>query len=241
MNRKIDCHFRSQTIKMASTPASNRPPLRRDAEANRRRILAAAHEVFRERGVGATLADVAAHAGVGLGTVYRRFANKEELVDALFDDMVDNVASLAQEAVADPDAWHGLVTSLEKACEVQAFDRGLREVMLGTGLGHQRQAQVLARIAPSMDLLLTRAKEQGALRPEIIPADIPMIQLMVAAVTDSTGRPDLRRRYLRLLLDGLRAQPGATTALPDVAFDDAAFMGAIDEASERQARERTAR
>lgn len=89
--------------------------------------------MFRERGLTATLNDVAAHAGVGVGTVYRRFANKEELVDALFDDMIDTVASLAQQALADPDAWHGLTTSLEKVCEVQAFDRGLREVMLGTG------------------------------------------------------------------------------------------------------------
>src|SRR6266851_723708 len=99
---------------MAASP--ERPTLRRDAELNRRRIIAAAREVFRERGLAATLDDVARHAGVGVGTVYRRFANKEELVDALFDDMIDTVAALAQEAVADPDAWRGLTTSLEKVC-----------------------------------------------------------------------------------------------------------------------------
>jgi AcrR family transcriptional regulator len=225
---------------MASTPAGSRPPLRRDAEANRRRVLVAAREVFRERGVEASLADIAAHAGLGLGTVYRRFANKEQLVDALFDDMVDELAALAQEALADPDAWHGLVTSLEKASEVQAFDRGLREVMFGTVAGPERQAQVLARIAPAMDELLDRAKAQGALRPDAVAVDIPMIQLMVASITDRTGRPDLWRRYLRLLLDGLQARPGATD-LPGIAIEGTEFMDAVDEAADREAHERRPR
>ena len=189
-----------------ASPAG-KPALRRDAELNRRRIIAAGHEVFRERGMAATLNDVAAHAGVGVGTVYRRFANKEELVDAVFDDMIDTAAVLAEEAAADPDAWHGLTTSLEKVCEIQAFDKGLREVMLGTGRGPQRQAQVRERIKPAVDLQLARAKEQGMLRADVGRADILMIQLMVAAVTDHTGQPDLWRRYLRLLLDGLRARP----------------------------------
>ncbi len=65
-------------------------PRRKDAERNRRRLLVAAREVFRDRGVAATLNDVAHHAGLGVGTVYRHFANKEELIDALFDDMVDD-------------------------------------------------------------------------------------------------------------------------------------------------------
>jgi AcrR family transcriptional regulator len=196
-----------------ASPAG-RTALRRDAELNRRRIIAAAHEVFRERGMAATLNDVAAHAGVGVGTVYRRFANKEELVDAVFDDMIDTVAALAEEAAADPDAWHGLTTSLEKVCEVQAFDKGLREVMLGTGRGPQRQAQVRERIKPAVDLQLARAKEQGMLRADIVRADILVIQLMVAAVTDHTGQPDLWRRYLRLLLDGLRARPDVAPLPP---------------------------
>ncbi|WP_405904859.1 helix-turn-helix domain-containing protein [Streptomyces sp. NBC_00828] len=226
---------------MASSPGTDRPPLRRDAEANRRRVLAAAREVFRERGVEASLSDIAAHAGLGLGTVYRRFSNKEELVDALFDDMVDTLASAAEEGLADPDPWRGLVTSMEKACEVQAFDRGLREVMLGASVGPRRQAQVLARITPAMDALIGRAKEQGALRADVMPVDIPMIQLMVAAVTDRTGQPDLWRRYLRLILDGLRAEPGAASDLPEIAVGGTGFMDALDESSEREARERAPR
>lgn len=116
-------------------------PRRKDAERNRRRLLAAAREVFRDRGVAATLNDVAHHAGLGVGTVYRHFANKEELIDALFEDMVETVDRYVHEAADEPDAWLGLTRALRQVCEVQAFDRGLREVMLGTGRGPGHRAR----------------------------------------------------------------------------------------------------
>ena len=188
-----------------------RPRLRKDAELNRRRILAAAREVFRDRGVAATLNDVAHHAGLGVGTVYRRFADKEELIDALFDDMVERVDRALHEALTEPDAWIGLTTALEKVCEDQAFDRGLREVMLGTGRGPQRQRQVRDRVDTAVDILIARAQQQGMLRPDVLPTDFPILQLMVGAVTDHTGAPDLWRRYLRIMIDGLRARPDTST------------------------------
>ena len=199
---------------MAERAEPGRPPLRRDAELNRRRLMVAAREVFRDRGLTATLDDVARHAGLGVGTAYRHFANKEELVDAVFDDMIDQVEASAREAAADPDPWRGLASSLEKVCELQAHDRGLREVMLGTGKAAQRHAVVDRRIKPLVDPLIARAKEQGTLRPDMEHLDLPMIQLMVAAVTDQTGEPDLWRRYLRLLLDGMRTQPEGSEPLP---------------------------
>jgi AcrR family transcriptional regulator len=188
-----------------------RPRLRKDAELNRQRVLAAAREVFRDRGVGATLNDVAHHAGVGVGTVYRRFADKEELIDALFDDMVENVDRTVHEALTEPDAWLGLTTALEKVCEVQAFDRGLREVMLGTGRGPQRQRQVRERVDTAVDILVARAQRQGMLRSDVIPADFAVLQLMIGAVTDHTDQPDLWRRYLGIVVDGLRARSDAST------------------------------
>jgi AcrR family transcriptional regulator len=223
----------------AERAARPRPRLRKDAELNRLRILAAAREVFRDRGVAATLNDVAHHAGLGVGTVYRRFSDKEELVDALFADMVNTVEAYTREALEHEDAWTGLVTALERVCEIQALDRGLREVMLGTGRGPQRQVQIQQRVAPVVDRLVAGAQEQGMLRPDVVPIDIPMIQLMVAAVTDHTGHPDLWRRYLRLLLDGLRSRPDAT-ALPNITLPDRQFMDAIDDSSARQARARSA-
>jgi AcrR family transcriptional regulator len=198
---------------MTTQPAA-RPKLRADAESNRRRIIAAAREVFRDRGVGATLDDVARHAGVGVGTVYRRFAGKEELLDLLVEDMIEVIAGHVQAGLDASDAWTGLTECVHHVCAEQAGDRGLREVMLGTGRGPERRAQIRERVGPMLDELVVRAQRAGKLRADLVSADVAMLQLMLAAITEHSGQPDLWRRYLVLLLDGLRAQPGAVTPLP---------------------------
>src|ERR1700712_4143530 len=104
-------------------------PLRKDAERNRERLLAAARELFATRGLGVTLNDIAHHAGVGVGTAYRRFANKEEVIDALFEQRLAAVADVAQEALDDPDAWNGLVAFISRAMHMQLGDLGLNQIM----------------------------------------------------------------------------------------------------------------
>ena len=96
-------------------------PLRRDAEMNRQRILRAASQVFTARGLQATLDDVARQAGVGVGTVYRRFPDKEALVDALFEDKLQALVTEAERALEAPDSWTGLVTLLNTGTNVGAF------------------------------------------------------------------------------------------------------------------------
>src|ERR1700709_2237861 len=110
---------------VAETPER---PLRKDAARNRERILAAAGEVFAERGLDVTLDDIAHHAGVGVGTVYRRFRDKEELIDALFDARMDAVVTAAQSALAADDPWLGLEGFFTTIFELLAADRGLREL-----------------------------------------------------------------------------------------------------------------
>src|SRR3954470_3515659 len=92
--------------------------LRRDAERNRRRILEAARRGFAERGLGITLDEIARLAGVGVGTVYRRFPNKELLIDALFEERIGEVVALARAAAGDEDAWRGLSRFLEGAVDL---------------------------------------------------------------------------------------------------------------------------
>src|ERR1700712_2178821 len=89
--------------------------LRKDAAVNRERLLTAASELFAERGLNVTLNDIAHHAGVGVGSAYRRFPNKEAVIDALFEKQLDDLASLAEQALQDADAWHGLVSFLERS------------------------------------------------------------------------------------------------------------------------------
>ncbi len=85
--------------------------------------------------------------------------------------------------------------------------------MLGTGNGPERHEQMRDRVVPRVDRLVASAKEQGALRPDIEPVDLPIIQLMLGAVTEHTGSPELWRRYLALMIDGMRARPD-TEGLP---------------------------
>ena len=83
--------------------------LRKDAQRNRQRVLIAARELFAAKGMEATLNDVARHAGVGVGTVYRRFATKDQLVEAIFEDGIAEVVHLAESALQHANSWQGLV------------------------------------------------------------------------------------------------------------------------------------
>lgn len=199
-------------------------PLRADAERNRRRILAAAAEVFAKRGLDAGLDEIARHAGVGTGTVYRRFPAKGLLIDALFESRMDDVLDLADAALAIEDAWAGLVHFLERSIEMQQADRGLKELLFGDG-GCSANGPG-ARFAGKMDLLLAtiatlveRAKASGQLRPDVSMTDLAVIQFMLHGVGafSATAQPDLWRRQFALLLDGLRAD-AATSALPVAAL-----------------------
>src|SRR3954463_1906613 len=98
---------------------STERPLRKDAERNRQRILTAAGELFTERGLGVTLDDIARHAGVGVGTVYRRYADKELLIDALFEQRPEMMCAIATDALELADPWDGIVHFFEQGSELQ--------------------------------------------------------------------------------------------------------------------------
>lgn len=195
--------------------STNARPLRRDAERNRQRILLAAQQMFAERGLDVSLDDIAAHAGLGVGTVYRRFPSKEDLVEALFEERLGDVVMAGERGLADPDAWHGLIGFLGDASALQATDRGLREVMLGSRFGHEHVGRLRDSLQPIATQLVARAQEQGRLRADLAAADVPLIAIMLGAVVDYAGRtqPDIWRRYLSIIVDGLRAEPGAATPL----------------------------
>src|SRR3954447_6512952 len=112
-------------------PPNDRPLLRRDAERNRQRILAAARKLIAERGLGVGYEEIAREADVGVGTVYRRFPSRDELFHELFYDRVDAVVGLAEEALAVEDPWEGLCQFMQRDFELQSSDRGLREFLLG--------------------------------------------------------------------------------------------------------------
>lgn len=190
--------------------------MRSDAERNRRRILAAAANIFADRGLDASLEGIAARAGVGIGTVYRRFGDREGLIDALFEERIDAAAAIAERALEREDAWEGLELFLRETSALHVADRGLREAMLSPGRGRERAARARERIAPLAAQVLERARDDGRLRSDLDVFDIPVLQLMLGAVGDLTRdvRPELWERFLIILLDGMRASRTTPTPLP---------------------------
>ena len=191
-------------------------PLRADAERNRRRIIDAARELFATRGIDITLDEVAAHAKVGVGTVYRRFACKENLIDGVFEQRLEDVLLIAQESLGIDDAWDGLAMLLERVCEGISADRGLNDVLMGTDEGRMG----IARIDPFIERIVLRARESGALRADVEVNDFFAIIAMVAAAAELSCviEPSNWRRYFTIMLDGLRAEAGVVTPLPGRAF-----------------------
>jgi AcrR family transcriptional regulator len=183
--------------------------LRSDAERNRKRILLAAREVFAERGFAATLDDVAHHAGVGVGTVYRRFPTKEALAEAVFDGRLEEMVQLTEHALEAPSAWDGFTEFLRVSTAQHAADRGLRDVALGAGFGTTHFAKAGEQMKPLVARLVERAQAEGTLRADVTLEDLPMMLLMISEVAHhSEGvRPDVYQRYLELFIDGLRAKP----------------------------------
>jgi AcrR family transcriptional regulator len=203
-------------------------PLRADAERNRERILAAAAEVFAERGLDVSLDDIAAHAGVGVGTVYRRFPDKDALIEALFEDKIDRAVALADEALGIEDPWEGFTTFMRGMCRMQAQDRGFKDALLGRDRGRERVAAARERIAPLAMRLLARAQEAGAVRSDLGPFDVPMLNLCVSLIADRTRdvAPDYWERVLTILIDGLSAK-GPTTPMPVGPLDRETFTEAM--------------
>jgi AcrR family transcriptional regulator len=192
-------------------------PLRADAERNRRKLLDAAADLFARKGLSVGLDEIARHAGVGVGTAYRRFPDKEQLIDALFEQRVGQVVALAEQSAARDDAWEGLVEFLTGNVELQSTDQGLKELIFGSQPGRARVAAARARIMPAVVRIVARAQAAGQLRADVAHTDIALAVFMLTGLADLTrgAHPDVWRRHLRLVLDGLRTpQPGEMPAAP---------------------------
>ncbi len=189
-------------------------PLRRDAERNRDRIIEAARAAFATDGINVSVEEIARRAGVGIGTLYRRFPTKAELIDAILEDVLTEVCSAAESALEEEDAWLGFSTFLENVFELHVRNRGLKDVIAERKHGRRRLDSARAHMRPLVAELIARAQAQGTLRPDFTPEDMPMLFWTGGRVAEMTSfvAPELWRRYLGLVLDGLRAH--AATPLP---------------------------
>jgi AcrR family transcriptional regulator len=200
---------------MTAMPEPETLRLRADAERNRQRLIEAARELFAERGLDVTLDEIARHAGVGTGTAYRRFPNKDALLEALMIDRFEQLRAIAQECLEDPDPWRGFAGYFERALALQARDRGFKDLLF-SGRAGATLVQARQRLAPVVTKLVRRAVEAGVVRSDIGTSDVPIINIMLNTVLDF-GRDvdaDLYKRYLAIVLDGLRPQADGAEPLP---------------------------
>ncbi|HEX4734106.1 MAG TPA: helix-turn-helix domain-containing protein [Thermoleophilaceae bacterium] len=187
--------------------------LRVDARRNRAAVFAAAKELFADQGLDAQMPDVARAANVGVGTVYRHFPTKDDLIAAMASERFERFAEKGRECLAMADAWDGIAEFIRFAAQVQADDRGICDVM-AERRDVMGQAAEAAGLPGLSDKLVKRAQRTGQLRRDLQWEDIPMIACGLGSITQQTMGPAIGRwpRLVEIILDGLRA-PG-TAKLP---------------------------
>ncbi|GIJ57594.1 TetR/AcrR family transcriptional regulator [Virgisporangium aurantiacum] len=189
--------------------------LRVDAERNRQRIIATAREIFAERGIDVPMEDIARRAGVGVGTLYRRYPTRADLVTAAFEAKMTAYAEVARDALADPDPWSGFCGYVERICAMQAGDRGFTTVLTMSFPMAKRFEADRDRAFADFSALVDRAKAAGGLRADFVTEDLPLFLLANAGVLAATAdaAPDAWRRLVGYLLQACAAD--AARPLPD--------------------------
>jgi len=182
--------------------------LRADARRNRERILEAAKEVFGEQGADAQMDDVARRAGVGVGTVYRHFPNKDVLMGELVTQKFASITEQARKALEKEDAWEGLCDVINWSAEEMARNGALREALRDASVAYDYAEPARQELQAVTDKLVKRAQRQGELRKDFRAEEMSML---IGGVCASMGAPQSAgldwRRHLEIVLDGLRAQP----------------------------------
>ncbi|WP_084464108.1 TetR/AcrR family transcriptional regulator [Microtetraspora fusca] len=194
--------------------------LRADARRNRDLIVAAAQNLFLEQGVDVPLEEVARRAGVGIGTLYRRFPDRDALLGAVCEEGLRRMAELAETAWREePDAWHALCRFLRDSIELRV---GVLSAKIEPHL-HQRlrAGRELHEIRQRVIALVVRMTEQaqasGALRHDIGPGDVALLLTLHVYTPPSMPDEPAMARVVEIMLNGLRAVPGSS--LPGVALD----------------------
>lgn len=202
------------TPTIPATPANPRP-LRADAARNRALLLAAAADEFAEHGLEASVADIARRAGIGKGTAFRHFPTKDDLIAAIVLDRVEDLRTTGERLLAAADPGAALLEFLTAAGR-QRQQRDLSFLMAAGELKPEvRQAQ--AGLFQVIEDLVARAREHGAVREDVTGTDVFLLMCAPNYVTGyvSDAAPDLWKRYLAIIFDGLR--PEGAHALPEPA------------------------
>ncbi|WP_173095584.1 TetR/AcrR family transcriptional regulator [Actinomadura verrucosospora] len=201
-------------------------PVRADAARNREKLVAAAAQVFGDRGLDAPLEEVARRAGVSIGTLYNHFHERQDLFDAIFPARLAELDRLAAAALEDPDPWAGFAAFVEGIVALQAQDRGLNDVLARRFPLASELAEACDRGFAHLARIVERAKESGQLRSDFEVTDfVPLMWAMSQIIRESGGaEPAVWRRFLGLFLDGLRADAARPLPVPALSGDQMAEL-----------------
>jgi AcrR family transcriptional regulator len=195
-----------------ATPATETPKAQRsDARRNRERVVRAARDCMARDGLDAEVAEIARKAGVGVGTVYRHFPTKDDLVAALAQARFERLRELALEALDIADPWEAFAIFMCESARIQTEDRALSEVLTSRPETMSAAAESVG-ILELADQILRRAQKAGVVRKDAEAQDIPMLMCALAGTfRNPHADPD---RYMAIVLDGLRAPGSKPSKLP---------------------------
>jgi AcrR family transcriptional regulator len=182
--------------------------MRADAVRTRRALLDAAHRAFAECGTAVSVAEIAQRAGIGKGTVFRHFATKDDLVAAIVGGMIDELVAAAGGLAGEADPFAALARFMAAGVELHVRNRSFCDVVASGGSLEQPGVRDgLARLYTTADQLTERARRQGLVREDLTGRDVMQLVSGVhhAAAPLLGADPEAWRRYLSLVLDGIRA------------------------------------
>ena len=185
-----------------------RAPWRRDAQKRHDRLIEAARREFAAGGVDASLERIAREAGVAIGTLYRHFPTRLDLLVAAFEPRLQEFLEGAEKAMEMDDPWEGFVYYMENLFRAQAGDRGFNDFLSRRFPSSPETERIHDQVCHQIEAVLTRAQEAGKARPDIAMADIVNLIWSNGRMIDATSvtAPNAWRRHLYLMLDAYRAE-----------------------------------
>jgi AcrR family transcriptional regulator len=194
-----------------STPLK---PARADSLRNRERLLAAAEEEFVAHGADASIADIAKRAGIAKATVFRHFATKDDLVTAVVSTGMAKLTATARRLTASDNPGAALLEFLTVAAD-QRQQRDVTYLMTGAAENSALE-QLRDEVYAEVGTLVRRARDAGAIRADITGTDVFLLICAPVHVVENLpdAPPDLWRRYLGIIFDGMRPQGASPLARP---------------------------
>lgn len=187
-------------------------PLRADARRNVQRVLEAAEAVFATEGLAVPIDVVAERAGVGIGTVYRHFPTKDALFKAVVMARMEGLVRRAEQLSTQLGAADAMFRFVAEMAKLAYEKRDLTDELCRAGMdGAEVHSTIKDELTRAFDVLLQRAQATGAVRSDVSAADVTALLMGTCVAADRRAGPEVTRRLVSVVCDGLRAKPSGGT------------------------------